>query len=78
MNYDISTLIVNELFTMNLRNGWSKIKSKVNRLSPSFQAVSQSGSTVTVGEKSGSCGAGQNTSLAGTGGAKYTMTPYGR
>nr|XP_022336363.1 uncharacterized protein LOC111132812 isoform X2 [Crassostrea virginica] len=39
-------------------------------------AVSQSGSTVTVVEKSGSCGAGQNTSLAGTGGSKYTMTPY--
>lgn len=40
------------------------------------QAVSQSGSTVTVVEKSGSCGPGQNTTLAGTGGSKYTMTPY--
>lgn len=39
-------------------------------------AVSQSGSTVTVVEKSGSCGPGQNTTLAGTGGSKYTMTPY--
>nr|XP_011450893.2 uncharacterized protein LOC105344726 isoform X3 [Crassostrea gigas] len=39
-------------------------------------AVSQSGSTVTVVEKSGSCGPGQNTTLTGTGGSKYTMTPY--
>lgn len=39
-------------------------------------AVSQSGSTVTVVEKSGSCGPGQNTTLAGSGGSKYTMTPY--
>lgn len=39
-------------------------------------AVSQSGSTVTVVEKSGSCGPGQNTTLVGTGGSKYTMTPY--
>lgn len=39
-------------------------------------AVSQSGSTVTVVEKSGSCEPGQNTNLVGTGGSKYTMTPY--
>ncbi|XP_062594078.1 uncharacterized protein LOC134255562 [Saccostrea cucullata] len=39
-------------------------------------AVTQSGSTVTVVEKSGSCGPGQNTTLAGSGGSKYTMTPY--
>lgn len=39
-------------------------------------AVSQSGSTVTVVEKSGSCEPGQNTNLIGTGGSKYTMTPY--
>ncbi|XP_062581197.1 uncharacterized protein LOC134243006 [Saccostrea cucullata] len=39
-------------------------------------AVTQSGTNVTVVEKSGSCGPGQNTTLAGSGGSKYTLTPY--
>ncbi|XP_062594079.1 uncharacterized protein LOC134255564 [Saccostrea cucullata] len=39
-------------------------------------AVTQSGTTVTVVEKSGSCGPGQNTTVAPSGGSKYTLTPY--
>lgn len=64
------------MINWNCTNQWWKCKLLTFNDFVFTQAVSQSGSTVTVVEKSGSCGPGQNTTLAGTGGSKYTMTPY--